>query len=150
MNRLLVCGLALTLVACGDSAVATGPDTQQPQTDVYTLTEFAGQSLPAHFTNGSQTGIVTAGALLLNADMSYSVTQTGYTSQTIGGVTVNSQTATDTIEAGTYDVTGTKIVFTASVNAPGGGTAYTHQGSISGSYVSYTDASGTLYVYQIL
>jgi len=148
MNRLLVYSVALALVACGDSGVVPGPDTPGPQTDVYVLTELAGQSLPAHLTSGSQTGIITAGTLLLNADMSYSVTQTGYTSQTSGGTTVNSPTATNTIESGTYNVTGTKIVFTATLNTPGAGTTYTHQGSISGTYVSYTDASGTLFVYQ--
>lgn len=149
MNRLLVCGVALALVACGDPSVAPGPDTPGPQTDTYVLTDYAGQSIPAHYTTASQTGVITGGTLVLNVDMSYAITQTGYTSQTSGGVTVNSDTSTVTIESGTYNVTGTKIVFTVPPKT-GGGAPYTHQGTISGTFVSYTDASGVLYMYASL
>jgi hypothetical protein len=147
MNRLVVCAFALALVACQDS-VAVGPDGQQSQTDTYTLTEISGMGLPAHIPDGNQTEYITAGSLLLNADMTYSVMQTSYTSQIVGGVTVNSDTTTGTIESGTYNVTGTKIVFTVPARLPGD-TTYTHQGSISGSYLNYTDASGLAYVYEL-
>ncbi len=149
MNRFVAFGAVLALVACADT-VAPSPDTSQPQTDVYTLTELSGQNLPAHFTNGTQTGVITAGTLLLNADNSYAVIQTGYTIDTSGGITVNSPTATDTAEAGTYQVTGTKIVFAVPPKIPGAGATYTHQGTISGSLISYTDASGLNYEYQLL
>ena len=51
----------------GDSVITVGPDSQQPQTDMYILTEIAGMVLPAQVTSGTQTGIITAGTLLLNA-----------------------------------------------------------------------------------
>ena len=81
--------------------------------------------------------------------MTYAVTDTGYTSQTLGGVPVNSDTATSTIESGTYNVTGTQIVFTVPPKTRGVDTTYTHRGSISGSYLSYMDASGSLYLYEL-
>lgn len=148
-NRQVVYGLALALVACADSVITVGPDSQQRQTDMYILTEIAGMGPPAQVTSGTQTGIITAGTLLLNADMTYAVTETGYTSQTLGGVPVNSDTATSTIESGTYNVTGTQIVFTVPPKIPGVDTTYAHRRSISGSYLSYMDASGSLYLHEL-
>ena len=139
----------MAMAACSSTVAtdSTQPDAQG-QADLYTLVGYSGLNLPASYTSGSLTTFITAGTLLLNADNSYSVSQTTYTAQNSGGTVTDTPLATNTIEAGTYQVTGTKIIFTATVLTQG--TTYTHQGTISGSYVTYADSAGRNYEYQML
>ena len=138
IRRVFLAFLVFALVACGDNGTGNDGTDEESITGTYTLQSADGDPLPwVFFQLGDDKIEVTAGNVILNADMSCTSTFT-YTTTESGNVT----TETETDEC-TYTINGGAIALTFPF--VGG---FTNSGSIVGSTLTITNQDGVVLIFQ--
>ena len=138
IRRVFLAFLVFALVACGDNGTGNDGTDEESITGTYTLQSIDGDPLPwVIFQVGADKEEVTAGNVILNADLSCPTTST--TRKTESG-NVTTDTVTDEC---TYTINGGAITLTYPF--VGG---FTLSGSIVGSTLTITTQEGVVLILQ--